>query len=225
MSVAVVRTGVANLASVVAAFERLGQEVRFVDTAEEVVAAPRLVLPGVGSFGAAMEALGSLGVKEALCQRLSEGRATLAICLGLQLCCEGSEEAPGIPGLGVVPGRAVRLPDSVRVPQLGWNGLRTDAGCWLLEDGHVVYANSYALPAPPAGERIGDWAVARTEHGLELAGALERGGNQLLCQFHPELSGPLGARLLMRWLEAPLAPREATPGTRSAARTGGGAAC
>ncbi len=126
------RTGSANLASVIAAFERAGRTPRMVDDAVAVARAERLVVPGVGAFGAVMARLDELGLVEALTERIAAGRPTLAICLGLQVLASGSDESPGVAGLGVVPGRVTRLPDGVVVPQLGWNRVEADPGCRLL---------------------------------------------------------------------------------------------
>ncbi|HEX6853472.1 MAG TPA: imidazole glycerol phosphate synthase subunit HisH [Candidatus Polarisedimenticolaceae bacterium] len=189
----VVRTGTANLASVLAALERAGARPRVTADPAEVASAPIVVLPGVGAFGAAMENLSELA--PVLADRVRAGRPTLGICLGLQLLGEGSDETPGVVGLGVVPRRAERLRGEVRVPQLGWNRVTAQPGCALLEDGYAYYANSYAWSAPaPEG-----WAAAVTEHGVSFLAAVERGA-VLACQFHPELSGAWGAALLSRWL-------------------------
>jgi len=195
--VAVVRTGAANLASVVAALERSGRAPRLVEDAAAVEAAERLVLPGVGAFGAVMARLEELGLVRALSGRIARGRPTLAICLGLQVLAAGSDESPGVAGLGVVPGRVTRLPQDVVVPQLGWNRVETDPECRLLVDGAAYFANSYKLDAAPDG-----WGAAWSDHGGRFVAALERGA-VLACQFHPELSGAWGAALLERWLEAP----------------------
>jgi imidazole glycerol phosphate synthase glutamine amidotransferase subunit len=192
-AVHVVRTGTANLASVLAALERAGARPVLTADAREVAAAPILVLPGVGAFGAAMENLRDLA--PALKDRVGARRPTLGICLGLQLLGEASDESPGVAGLSVVPKRAERLRGDVRVPQIGWNRVTADPECELLEEGFAYYANSYAWPAPaPEG-----WAGATTEHGVRFLAAVER-GPVLACQFHPELSGAWGAALLARWL-------------------------
>jgi len=99
-----------------------------------------------------------------------------------------------VPGLGVLPVRVRRIPDTVRVPQLGWNRLEVESGCRLLEPGYAYFANSYCLVDQPDG-----WKGAFATHGLRMVAALER-GPVLACQFHPELSGPWGAALLKRWL-------------------------
>jgi len=191
-----VRTGSANLASVVAALERAGRTPRLVEDADTVAPAERLVLPGVGAFGAVMARLVELGLVGTLTERIAAGRPTLAICLGLQVLAEGSEESPGVAGLGVVSGRVTRLPENVVVPQLGWNRVEADPGCRLLVDGAAYFANSFKLDSAPEG-----WSVAWSDHGGRFVAALERGA-VLGCQFHPELSGAWGAALLERWLEA-----------------------
>lgn len=194
MDLAIVRTGTANIASVVAAFERLGCRVRPTEGIADVREAERLVLPGVGTFGAAMERLNALGLRGPLKRRIEEGRPTLAICLGMQLLCAASQESPDVEGLGVVPGMLERFPDSVRVPQLGWNRIHAHPSCSILADGYVYFANSYRLEAAPVG-----WKAALCDHGGEFVAAIER-GRVVACQFHPELSGEFGRGMIERWL-------------------------
>ena len=194
MSTVVVRTGMANLASVLAGLGRLGVEATVSADAALITGAERVVLPGVGAFGAAMERLGPLA--DVLAERVRAGRPTLAVCLGLQLLCASSDESPGVRGLGVVDGHVARFSSVVKVPQLGWNRVEAGPGCRLLDDGYAYYANSFRLPAAPPG-----WAAATTDHGGPFVAALER-GPVLACQFHPELSGPWGLALLRRWLQA-----------------------
>ena len=192
--VVVVPTGVANLASVLAGFRRLGAVPEVALDAAAVLDAPRVMLPGVGAFGPAMDGLRANGLDAALRDRLAAGRPTMAICVGMQALFEASDESPGAEGLGVVVGRIARFPEGVRAPQFGWNGVRPEPGCRLLEPGYAYFANSYrALAAPGC-------AVARADHGGPFVAALER-GRLLACQFHPELSGSYGRRLLARWLE------------------------
>lgn len=189
-------TGTANLASIVAGLERAGATPRLIHSADEIGRAARVVLPGVGAFAAAMGQLEGDGAAAALVERVRAGHPTLAVCLGLQLLCEESEENPGVAGLGVVPARVSRFPATVRVPQLGWNLVEPEAGCRLLRPGHAYFANSYRLAATPPG-----WRAARADHGGRFVAALERGA-VLACQFHPELSGSWGQELLKRWLAA-----------------------
>lgn len=193
--VLVVRTGVANLASVLSGLRKAGAEPHVSDDPAAVRAAGAVVLPGVGAFAAGMESLAARGLDAAITERVREGRPLLAVCLGLQLLLEASEEGPGVRGLGVVPGEARRFHEAagVRVPQLGWNRVVPQPGCALLRDGHAYFANSYRLSEPPPG-----FACAISQHGGPFVAAFER-GPVLACQFHPELSGAWGIDLLRRW--------------------------
>lgn len=195
-TVAIVPTGLANLASVQGAFARLGVTSEVTTDPTAVAAAARVVLPGVGAFAAGMAALRAHDLDVPLRARLLAGRPTLAICLGMQLVCARSEEDAGAEGLGVIAAAVTRLPTSVRVPQLGWNQIDVDPACRLLASGYVYFAHSYCLRTPPPG-----WRAARAEHGDTFVAGLERDG-VLLCQFHPELSSRDGAALLQRWLDA-----------------------
>jgi imidazole glycerol phosphate synthase glutamine amidotransferase subunit len=192
--IAVVETGVANLASIANAFERLGERVTPTQDPAIVRRAARVVLPGVGAFGPAAAELRARGLDIALRDSLERGTPLLAVCLGLQLLCEGSEEAPGVPGLGIVPGTCRRLPTGVRVPHLGWNRVIANADERFVGSGEAAFANSYALGEAPSG-----WNASWTTYGAPFVAALER-GDTLACQFHPELSGAYGAEVLARWL-------------------------
>ena len=194
--VTVVVTGVANTASVLAAWRRVGACPVVTEDPEVVLGADRVELPGVGAFGAAMERLGATGLGDAVRQRIAAGRPTLAICVGLQVLCDASEESPGVAGLVLVPGTVRRFPETVRVPQFGWNRVVAPAS-GPLRDGFAYYANSYRLPDPPAG-----WHCATSDHGGAFVAALSR-GDVLACQFHPELSGAWGLSLLARWAGLP----------------------
>lgn len=192
--VLIVPTGTANLASVAAAFRRLGAAPRLSERPEEIAAASHVMLPGVGAFAAAMARLVERGLDAALRERIAADRPTVAICVGHQLLFAASEESPGVAGLGVVPGEVGRFPENVRVPQFGWNRVEPGEDCLLLEEGWAYFANSYRATEAPG------WAVALAEHGGPFVAAMER-GNVIGCQFHPELSGAYGAALLSRFLE------------------------
>ena len=194
--VVLVRTGTANLASVAAALGRAGCAIRLTESPADAASAARLVLPGVGAFGAVAERLDALGLREPLAERLRAGRPTLAVCLGLQLLAAASDESPGARGLGVIEATVTALPEGVRRPQLGWNRVAAGPGCRLLTNGIAYFANSYKLDGVPDG-----WCGATTDHGGAFVSALERGA-VLACQFHPELSGPWGQALVERWLAA-----------------------
>jgi imidazole glycerol phosphate synthase glutamine amidotransferase subunit len=198
--VRIIDTGLANVRSVEVALARLGAATRRVVDPADLARADRVVLPGVGAFRPGMANLHGLDLASALRQRALAGRPTLAVCLGLQLLCEGSDEDPGGRGLGVIPGRVRRLPPSVRVPNMGWcpvsNGGAAPAG-------HAYFAHSYAVPGSDLGRlQAGGWQVLSADHGGPFLAAARRGG-VLACQFHPELSGAWGAGLLRAWLEDP----------------------
>lgn len=195
MRVAVVRTGTANLASVLAGLRRAGGDPYITESPSDVLREARVILPGVGSFGAAMAELRSRGLDRALEERFRTGKALAGFCLGMQLFFESSEESPGVRGLSLLPGAIRKYPDSVRTPRLGWGAVRPDPGPGYLEPGWAAFANSYRLVEPPPGFRVA-WA----DYAGPFAAALERPG-LLLCQFHPELSGSWGKDLLARWLQ------------------------
>jgi glutamine amidotransferase len=192
----IVPTGTANLASVVAGFSRLGVKPAMARDAADVEQADRVVLPGVGSFGAASAEVDRRGMRNAVRNRIEDGRPTLAICVGMQLLASSSAETDGVEGLGVISDRLESFPNTVRVPQLGWNGVVAGDGCRFVTDGWAYFANSYRLTALPQG-----WFGAVTDHGGEFVSAMEK-GDVLACQFHPELSGSWGRHVLARWLES-----------------------
>ena len=193
--VVIVATGISNLASVLAAFQRLGASVEVSQDPVRVQEARRVVLPGVGHFDAAVADLKKAGLWEPLQNRFAKGLPTLAVCLGMQLLLEGSQEsAQGQEGLGVIPGRAVRFGDGLRVPHMGWNTINAASTCRYLKTGPVYFANSYRLPSlqPP------QFQVAKCFYGEDFVAAIEYKG-VLACQFHPELSGHLGHDILNDW--------------------------
>jgi imidazole glycerol-phosphate synthase subunit HisF len=208
----IVDSGVANLASIAGALRRLGATVVVTADPTALREATRIVLPGVGAFGAGMAALRRSGLDVAIRDAATRGTALLGICLGMQLLCEGSDEAPGVAGLGLVAGTCRRLPRDVRIPHLGWNTVTPEPEARFVSNGVAAFANSYALNQSPAG-----WIPAWTTHGVPFVAALER-GPILACQFHPELSGAYGAALLERWFTGARAraggAASATPGLR-----------
>lgn len=187
-------TGTANLASVQAAFEKLGRTTKLADDADMTLRASHVVLPGVGTFGATMAGLRRGGFDQAIAERVRNGASTLAMCVGLQVMFDTSDESPDAPGLGAVDGHVGRFSDEVRVPQFGWNQIEPAAGCRFLERGYAYFANSFRVKNAP------DCEVAHAVHGEPFIAAFERGG-VLACQFHPELSGAFGHKLIKRWLE------------------------
>jgi imidazole glycerol phosphate synthase glutamine amidotransferase subunit len=180
VNVAVCDHGAGNVRSVVVAFRRLGAAVRTTSRPEDIAATDLAVLPGVGSAATAMDGLRARGLDTALRERVARGGPTLGICLGLQLALDESEEDGGVAGLGILPGRAVRLRDG-RVPRIGWAPVEPDGKAYY-------FAHSYAAETPAA--------TARSEGVVAIAEA----GSFLGVQFHPEKSGAAGARFLEQCL-------------------------
>jgi glutamine amidotransferase len=197
MSIAVVNSGGANIASVLHALRRLGVDPKFTDDAMQIRAADRVILPGVGAAGRAMEVLDQLGLTTVI-QQLRQ--PVLGICLGMQLLFESSEE-DNARLLGLIPGRLRRLKEGqgLRVPHMGWNAITNQAPDNLTEslDGNWFYfVHSYAAP-------VSEWTLSTSTHGIEFS-AIVRKGNFYGAQFHPERSAKAGARLLSGFLETPL---------------------
>ena len=194
--VSVLDWGGGNLGSVLRALRRAGAEAALVADGEAARSAERLVFPGVGAFGAVMAGLEARGLGEALRERLLRGeRSTLGICVGLQAMFEGSEESPGVRGLGALPG-IVRRFNARKVPQVGWNEVVPASGSdAVLARGFAYFVNSFAAPAAEGAA----WVAARTDYEGAFASAA-RLGPALAVQFHPEKSGAFGAALLARWL-------------------------
>ncbi len=187
-------TGTANLASVEAAFQKLGVRTRRASTPLEIEAASRVVLPGVGTFGATMAGLEAKGFTEPMAERVKAGRPTLTMCVGLQVLFEASEESPGVKGLGMVDGTVGRFPSDVSVPQFGWNKVEPEDGCRYLKAGYAYFANSFRVQSASGCK------TAVAQHGEPFVAAFEH-GDVVACQFHPELSGAFGLALIRRWLE------------------------
>jgi len=192
--VLIVPTGTANLASVQAAFRRLGARPVVSDDPAAIRRASHVMLPGVGAFGAAMARLRASGADRALRDRIEADRPLVCICVGHQLLFRESEESPGTTGLGVVDAVVERFPRGVRTPQFGWNQVEAQEDCLLLESGWFYFANSYRAVEAPG------FRTAGAEHGGRFVAAMER-GLLIGCQFHPELSAHDGAALLARFLE------------------------
>lgn len=199
--VAVIDYDAGNIKSVEKAVVSLGGSVRVTRKREEILSADHIILPGVGAFGDAMEKLHKyelVGViEEAVRQRIP----FLGICLGLQLLFESSEESEGVKGLGILPGRIVRLPEEagLKIPHIGWNSLRYPNPGRLFagipEGAYVYFVHSYYLQADSPGI-----VTAATEYGTEIHASVER-DNVFACQFHPEKSSDVGLRILRNFLQ------------------------
>lgn len=198
MRISIVDYGAGNLPSVERAFQLLGAETVRAATPEQVDSAHAIVLPGVGHFAAFVEGLETRNLTPSLRAAFEFGTPILGICLGLQALFASSEEAPGKQGLGFLSGAIRSLPDTLKLPHIGWNQLRRFQASALLRgiaaDASFYFAHSYAAPA---GEKH---TVAVCDHGVPFAAVIE---HAKLCavQFHPEKSGDAGAQVLRNFLE------------------------
>ncbi|KPF80126.1 imidazole glycerol phosphate synthase subunit HisH [Brevundimonas sp. AAP58] len=198
MTVAIVHLGAGNTASVQFALERLGADVVVTSDATQIAEAERLVLPGVGAAGYAMQRMAELGLTDII---KGFPRPLLGLCLGQQLLFAESEENGGATMLGFIPGRVTRMSvrDDLPVPHMGWSKLHTLSDDPILEgvcDGDYAYfVHSYVCPDTPA-------TIACADYGAEVP-AMVRSGNRWGCQFHPERSAAAGARILKNFLELP----------------------
>ena len=193
--IAIIDYGAGNLQSVEKALRHIGCECQVADRPQALSTAEGAVLPGVGAFGEAMSALRARGLEPAIREYTASGRPFLGICLGLQVLFESSEESPGALGLGLLPGKVLRLPgdQGLKIPHMGWNSLEIKRPGWLLEglepEPYLYFVHSYYLQAQEQA------VTATAEYGAEIHAAVEA-GNLAACQFHPEKSGETGLRIL-----------------------------
>lgn len=194
--------GAGNVRSVRNAIKKLGFEVRDVTSPDDIRTAEKLIFPGVGSFGSAMARLESLGYLAPLKEYLAANRPFFGICLGLQTLFEGSEESPGVAGLGLIPGQIKRFTaPGLAVPQIGWNGIaiRKPSALFNGYEGEKLYfVHSYRAELSAANR---DWQLTTTTYGSDFLSAVQK-GNIVATQFHPEKSGAAGLRLLRNFLTA-----------------------
>lgn len=205
--VVVVDYGVGNLHSVEKAFRHAGAEVVISSDAAAVAGADRLVLPGVGAFADAMRELAARGLVEPVKAHAATGRPFMGICVGMQLLLAESTEFGRHAGLGIIPGTVEKIPDAgVKVPHVGWNAITPPhAGAWRgspLEDidaetpaPMVYFVHSYNAVPTNEDDRLADAAYGN----VRVCAAVRR-GNVVGFQFHPEKSGPVGLRVLSRFL-------------------------
>ena len=198
--IAIIDYDAGNIKSVEKALLLLGQEVKITDDAKEILSADKVVLPGVGAFGDAMGNLERRGLVPVIRETVEKGTPFLGICLGLQLLFERSGEAPGVAGLGILPGEILRIPsgEGLKIPHMGWNSLHLEHGGRLFdqvsEQSYVYFVHSYYLKA---GEE--EIVKASTEYGVHIHASVEK-GNVFACQFHPEKSSEVGLRILSNFV-------------------------
>ncbi len=191
--IAVLDYGIGNLRSAEKALQRVGADARLIDDAAAASDAAGVVLPGVGNFGCCMDALRTSGLDRVALDAVAAGKPFLGICVGMQMMYEGSDESPGVAGLGILPGRVALLPDRVKRPQMQWNALDLGRADCPVFDGlgdhpWVYFVHSYA--APPGAD-----VLATCDYGGPVVAVVGR-DRMWATQFHPEKSGLAGLRLL-----------------------------
>ena len=185
-----------NIKSVEKAFQSLGKEVVLTRDPEVLKRADHVVLPGVGSFGDAMENLNRYHLVPVIHEIVEKGTPFLGICLGLQLLFESSEETPGVEGIGILKGKILRIPpaEGLKIPHMGWNSLHLQNNGRLFqgipEDTYVYFVHSYYLHAEEP-----EIVKAVTDYSTTIHASVEK-GNVFACQFHPEKSSRYGLKIL-----------------------------
>lgn len=199
--VAIIDYDAGNIKSVEKAIQYLGEDVVITRNPDEILNASSVILPGVGSFGDAMEKLDKYNLIPVIHKVVERQIPFLGICLGLQLLFEKSDESPGVEGLGILKGEIKRIPDKgeLKIPHIGWNSLKyPNAGRLykgIAEEAYVYFVHSYYLEAKE--ENI---VAATTEYGTKIHASVEK-GNVFACQFHPEKSSSVGLKILENFLK------------------------
>lgn len=195
--IAIIDYDAGNLKSVEKALLSIGEETIVTRKHDEILAADKVILPGVGAFGDAMRKLKEYGLVDTIHEAVDSGKPFLGICLGLQLLFRRSDESDGVEGLSILPGEILRIPDApgIKIPHIGWNSLEVSEGARLFrglgENPYVYFVHSYYLKADD------DSIVAATaEYGGTLIHASVQKDNVYACQFHPEKSGSVGMQIL-----------------------------
>lgn len=198
--IALLDYGAGNVRSVINALESVGETVEIITSADDIFRADRLVFPGVGSFGSMMNILHEKQLTQPLTEYLQSNRPFFGICLGLHALFESSEEAPGIPGLGILKGRTKRFKIDLNVPHIGWNGIKAKKASRLFNsfagDEKFYFVHSYHVE-PDTNETV----LTTTDYGYEFVSAIMH-GNIFATQFHPEKSGKSGLKLLENFLDS-----------------------
>lgn len=198
--IAIIDYDAGNIKSVEKAIQYLGEEALVTRDREEILNADGVILPGVGAFGDAMEKLHRYDLVDVIRDCAEKELPFLGICLGLQLLFESSEESPGVQGLGILPGRIVRLPaeSGLKIPHIGWNNLQFPRKGRLFEgvpeNSFVYFVHSYYLEAKEP-----EIVTAVAQYGAQIHAAVER-GNVFACQFHPEKSSEVGLKMLENFI-------------------------
>lgn len=199
--IAIIDYDAGNIKSVEKALKRLGQDVKVTRDREEILHVDKVILPGVGSFGDAMEKLVNYGLKDVIYEVVDKNIPFLGICLGMQLLFERSDETPGVEGLGILKGEILRIPETfgLKIPHMGWNSLNFHGNGKLFKglpsEPYVYFVHSYYLKAEE--EEI---VTASAEYGTCIHASVEK-GQVFGCQFHPEKSSDIGIQILQNFVE------------------------
>ena len=197
--ISIIDYGAGNLQSVEKALRHIGCDCQVTADPAALLASEAAVLPGVGSFGDAMNQLRSRGLERPIHDFVDSGKPFLGICLGLQILFESSQESPGAAGLGLLKGKILHLPreSGLKIPHIGWNSLALKEGeslfAGLPQESYVYFVHSYYLRAEE------DVVTATAEYGTVIHAAVRK-GNLMACQFHPEKSGRVGLQILRNFV-------------------------
>lgn len=199
--IAIIDYDAGNIKSVEKAMQLLGQKIVVTRDRETILLADKVILPGVGAFGDAMEKIHQYGLNDVIHKVVEKKTPFLGICLGLQLMFERSDEAPGVEGLGILKGEILKIPDSedLKIPHMGWNSLLFPREGKLFkgipEGSYVYFVHSYYLKA--AEEEI---VTAVTDYSTKIHASVEK-DHIFACQFHPEKSSDVGIQILRNFVE------------------------
>ena len=199
--IAIIDYDAGNLKSVEKALAYLGEEAVISRDRDESLTADKVILPGVGSFGDAMEKIHKFNLKNTIYDVVDKNIPFLGICLGLQLLFKTSDETPGVSGLGILDGEILRIPDApgLKIPHIGWNSLelKNDGRLYknIANQSYVYFVHSYYLKAKDEGI-----VKASTEYGTHIHASVEK-DNVFACQFHPEKSSEVGLTILRNFAE------------------------
>lgn len=199
--IAIIDYDAGNIKSVEKALLYLGEAAKITRDREEILKADKVILPGVGNFGDAMANLHKYNLVSVIHEVVEKETPFLGICVGLQLLFERSDESAGVPGLGILPGEILRIPEKagLKIPQIGWNNIQIDKTCPLFKDlpenPYVYFVHSYYLKA-----KEDSIVKATTEYGTLIHAAVQK-ENVFACQFHPEKSSEVGLKILKNFVE------------------------
>lgn len=199
--IAIIDYDAGNIKSVEKALQALGEKAIVTRDKDVILNADKVVLPGVGAFGDAMEKIHKYGLYDVIHQVVDKKTPFLGICLGLQLLFERSDESKGVEGLSILKGEILRIPDKkdLKIPHIGWNSLKfpNDGRLFrgISEDSYVYFVHSYYLKAQE--EEI---VTATTEYSTLIHASVEK-NNVFACQFHPEKSSTVGMKILRNFIE------------------------